>query len=642
MQRKIVVLCLILTVLLGISLPASAQSRSVLYEEWNVDIFDVDTTNNSFYVRETLKVRFSGTFRFGSRVIALNNLENIDNVRVTEAGVALRSSCLGEVPGTYCVRRVEEGLSVVYYFNRTITNASQVFVIEYQVHGAIRVYDGGDQISWRAIPEEKFGFPVSSSIVTVRLPLGYAPREGVDPIVTYGATSDIRVNTTLVQATSRNGVGAHDFFDIRVQYPHDPNARKAAWQDSFDSRRDFEENQKPIIDLGIIGLSLLVVISAPLAMYALWYTKGKDPKVGLVPEYLSEPPSDLPPALVGTLVDERADLRDVLSTVIDLARRGYIVIEENKGKGLFGLPMAGEITFKRTDKPIDDLLSYEKAIVKRIFGRKLEKPMKSLQNKFYQYIPELQRDLYEELVNRKLVVANPNTIRNVYSGGFGGGLLLFAIGMLVLGILVISEYTATFFCFPAALFVGALVFMIGGNFMPRKTQIGAEEAAKWDAFRRYLQNLDRYAEAGMVADKFETYLPYAVAFGIDRSWIRRFSQLDNVPAPIWYYPTYCGGYYSRGYQAGTPLPRAGDVLPGDLARAGGGGLDDLAGGLSSGLESLSTGLSNMLESAAKAFSSRPQSSSSGSSGSWSSGGSSWSGGGFSGGGFSGGGSSGFG
>ncbi|PJF26343.1 MAG: hypothetical protein CUN52_15935, partial [Phototrophicales bacterium] len=70
----------------------------------------------------------------------------------------------------------------------------------------------GDQISWRAIPEEKFGFPVSSSTVTVRLPPGYAPREGIDPIVTYGATSDIRVNTTLVVATSRNGVGAYDYF----------------------------------------------------------------------------------------------------------------------------------------------------------------------------------------------------------------------------------------------------------------------------------------------------------------------------------------------------------------------------------------------------------------------------------------------
>jgi len=288
------------------------------------------------------------------------------------------------------------------------------------------------------------------------------------------------------------------------------------------------------------------------------------------------------------------------------------------------------------------LRSFEKAIIKRIFGGKLEKSMKSLQNKFYQYIPQLQGDLYEALVDEELLTANPNSVRNTYSGGFGGGLFLLAIGVMVLCIVALSDITYTFLCLPAALFVLAMAFIVGGNFMPRKTQKGAEEAAKWEAFRRYLQNLDKYAQAEMVAENFEAFLPYAVAFGVDKAWIRRFSQIDNVPAPIWYYPTYRGGYYSGGYQAGTPLPRAGDVLPGDLARAGGGGLDDLAGGLSSGLESLSTGLSNMLESAAKTFSSRPQSSSSGSSGSWSSGGSSWSGGGFSGGGFSGGGSSGFG
>jgi uncharacterized membrane protein YgcG len=641
MQRKVIFLLTILLFLFGMSIPLAAQSRSAFFEEWNVDIFNVDTTNNSFTVRETLKVRFSGTFRFGTRVIPLDNLDDITNVRVTELGVALRSTCMGESPGTYCAQRVQEGLSITYYFNRTITNASQMFEIEYDVDGAIRVYDGGDQIWWRAVPDEKYGFSVGTSTITVRLPLGYAPREGIDPVVTYGATSNVRVNSTLVVASSTQTIGGSEFFEIRAQYPHDPNARKPSWQDSFDSRRDFEETQKPLIDLGIIAISLLVAISSPLAVYALWYSKGRDPKIGIVPEYLSEPPSNLPPAIVGTLIDEKADLRDVLSTLIDLAHRGYMVIEEDQKKGLFGIPIS-EITFKRTDKPVDDLRKYEKTLIKRIFGGKLEKPMKSLQNKFYQYIPELQGDLYESLVEEKLLVANPNTVRNMYAGALGGGLIFLAIIVLVLVITFLSDYTMVAFCFPAALFVMAMSFAIGGNFMPRKTQFGAEESAKWQAFRRYLQNLDKYAKADMVADQFEAYLPYAVAFGVDRAWIRRFSQIDNVPAPIWYYPTYRGGYYGRGYQAGSPLPRAGDVLPGDIARAGGGGLDGMAGGLSGGLESLSAGLSNMLESASQAFTSRPQSASGGSSGSWSSGGSSWSGGGFSGGGSSGGGSAGFG
>ncbi len=75
--------------------------------------------------------------------------------------------------------------------------------------------------------------------------------------------------------------------------------------------------------------------------------KGRDPEIGPVPTYLSEPPSDLPPAVVGTLVDERADPRDAISTMIDLAH-GLSGIEEEQNEGIFGIGGSSEFTFKRT------------------------------------------------------------------------------------------------------------------------------------------------------------------------------------------------------------------------------------------------------------------------------------------------------
>ena len=39
-------------------------------------------------------------------------------------------------------------------------------------------------------------------------------------------------------------------------------------------------------------------------------------------------PTDLTPAEVGTLIDEQVDLRDISATIIDLAVRGYLKIEE--------------------------------------------------------------------------------------------------------------------------------------------------------------------------------------------------------------------------------------------------------------------------------------------------------------------------
>ena len=86
---------------------------------------------------------------------------------------------------------------------------------------------GGDQLWWIAIPSEHYGFPIGSSTITVKLPAGFAPREGVDPVVTYGAPGDVQVNGTTVVAKATRQIGGNEAFEIRVQYPHDPNAHAA-------------------------------------------------------------------------------------------------------------------------------------------------------------------------------------------------------------------------------------------------------------------------------------------------------------------------------------------------------------------------------------------------------------------------------
>ncbi len=48
-----------------------------------------------------------------------------------------------------------------------------------------------------------------------------------------------------------------------------------------------------------------------------------------------EPPEGLGPAEAGTLIDEKLDMRDISATIIDLAVRGYIKIEEISSKGWF-------------------------------------------------------------------------------------------------------------------------------------------------------------------------------------------------------------------------------------------------------------------------------------------------------------------
>jgi uncharacterized membrane protein len=180
-----------------------------------------------------------------------------------------------------------------------------------------------------------------------------------------------------------------------------------------------------------------------------------------------------------------------------------------------------------------------------------------------------------------------------------------------------------------ALGLTALLMGIVGRHMPNKTAKGAEEKAKWDAFRNYLKKIEEYQDMEQAGELFEKYLPYATAFGLDRTWIRKFATVPYTPVPPWYHPygygrpTYHGGSRPTGSSgSGGTAP----ALP---------SLDSAASGMAGGLESMSSGLTRMLNSTASTMRSTPPSSSSGrSSGGFS--------GGFSGGSSGGGGSRGFG
>lgn len=644
---RVLWLLMVLVLLLPVS-SVLAQSRSIFWRSWDVLIDDVDVVANRFNVAEVYNIEFTGSFSFGTASIPGTNLNNITNVRVYQDGQLLAQSC-GESAGTYCVSRSGGDVNVTYRFLRPISDGTANFRIEYTVEGAIRIYEGGDQIYWMAIPQEHFGFGIGSSTVTIQLPNGFAPREGVDPVVSYGAPTNVTVNGPTVVYKTTQALGGNDYLEVRAQFPHNPDAQAPAWQASFDSRRAFEETTQPLITIGVIVVSLLIGLGGPLLVYTQYQRRGRDPEIGPVPEYISEPPSELPPAIVGSLIDERADVRDVMSTLIDLGSRGYLVIEETKTEGLFGIGGSSEFTFKRTDKDFVGLRPFEQRIMNNLFGnRYMERSLTSLRNKFYTVIPQVQSDLYKGLVQEGLFERSPQAIRNSWVM-IGVGMEALAFFGFFFVVAALESVTPAIMCLPMALSFTGLVTIVIAQFMPAKTRKGAEEAAKWKAFQEYLRNLEKYGSVEAAAANFDKFLPYAVAFGIDRTWMNKFRRVESMPIPPWYYPTYMGGPYRRPYVAGSPVYRGGQGdfggpgLPGEIARAPGGGfsMDDMSNSMATSMENLSNGLSSMMESATRAMTSQPNSSS-GTSGSWGGGGSSFSGGGGGGGGSSGGGSRGFG
>ena len=621
MRRIIVLLSLALIVLLGLSTSASARTKSLYAER-----FDVDMTllpNGDLRVVETLEIVFQGgPFHFGFRTIPGNRLESIGNIEVWEGERRYQSgSSLGEY--SFAAAWSEGDLDVRWYFPYT-SDSTHTFEFHYTVKGVVRRYDEGDEVWWMAVPGDH-DYSIHNSRVTLDLPQGVQVNLRDDGEGFVAESDGVRAQVTvsedrhMVTAIASEKLDADESLALGAKFtPGAVGGGKPSWQGDYDRKAEWNEDQRPIMNLilGVVGL--LTLTGGPLGVYLLWYTRGRDPQVGLVADYLSEPPDDAPPGVVGTLVDEKADLQDIIATLIDLARRGYLTMTEEGEKGFGGLTFKRDFCFERTDKSWSDLRQYERVLLDKLFGESSSQHMSELKNKFYTALPKIRKGLYDAVVDEGYIRSRPDQTRQRYTM-LGILLAMLTAGVTIFAVSLWIEWVDALWCPGVGLFLGAVVLVVTGQAMPVKTKKGAEAAARWRAFRRYLKEIERYTDLETATELFERYLPFAIAFNLERRWVQKFARVETTPIPGWYVP-----YWAMG-RSGRRGSRGGE---------GGSGpsMQGMSDGLAGGLQGMSDGLVGMFNSVGKTITSAPSSSSSGG----------FSGGGFSGGGSSGGGSSGFG
>ncbi len=622
--KRIFPLLLLFFILFLLPQTSSAQTKSFYWEQFDVDITLLE--NGEMRVVETQVLNFSGapfTYGYGTIYTGSNgNNDGIVDVAVRDDNGSYKESS-SNAERTFEISRSSDEVSIFWYFEPTV--GSRTFQFSYTVVGGIQVGSfeegDGDQIYWKAIPADHPSW-IESSQVTIHLPESVQPQINsntgdylVAAYIDEAETDRVQVRVgddgRTILYDLQTALATDQQLEVRVQFPHGIlDIETPKWQN--------RAQQADLISLVVLVIALLLLVGGPLSVLLLWYARGRDPEMGIVvPEYITEPPNNLPPAVVGTLVDEKADMRDILSTLLDLAQRGYMTISEEKNNHLF----------TRTEKSDNDLRPFEQRFLKDVFRGKEERSLNSLRYKFANKLPNLRKMLYEELVTDGLVPRSPETVRNSY-GCFSFVVMAGAFGAFIAIPAALGADIVTAVCPSFAIGLTGVAFLIVSRYMPAKTQKGSETAAQWDAFKHYLQNIDEYRNLEEAGDIFEKYLPYATAFGLERTWIRKFTAVATTPIPTWYYPYY-GPHPGRRGSRPTGQPGGGMQAP---------SLEGMSGSLTGGLESMSQGLTRMLSSTSTIMKSTPPSTSSGSR---SSGGFS---GGFSGGGFSsgGGGSRGFG
>ena len=266
------------------------------------------------------------------------------------------------------------------------------------------------------------------------------------------------------------------------------------------------------------------------AMFGLWYSVGRDPDPGVsvAPQY--EPPKGMCPAEAGTLLDDTIHPRDITSTIIDLAVRGYIKIEEKVDTFLLFHHKDYLFTLlKPHEQWGSDPTPHERVMLENIFLSGTGTRLSDLKNRFYTVIPIVREDIMSSLKSKGIYTLDPESA-NGYSIVAGVVIAIVVVAVQVLG------WMNLFYSIPlliGSVLVSALIWWLFARQMTAKTVAGARTRIAVLGFQEFMNRVDADRIKQMPPDTFEKFLPYAMALGVEHHWAQAFDGIIKDP-PSWY------------------------------------------------------------------------------------------------------------
>lgn len=572
-----------------------------------------------------------------------------------------RSSGIGRIEAPFTVRSVKrDGVDERYSLEaiggefarggmRVRIGRSDVFLdpgeytyeITYETDRWVHFGEGEDQLYWN-VTGNGWGFGIRSASATVRIPeLRAAPRleswTGYQGATSTTATATWDASTSSAHFVNDRPLAPSEGLTISLTFPSGQltpptEAQQDAW---------FRLDWGGYVDAGYV---VLFVIAVYLLM---WRRVGMDPAAS--PTGLrTEPPEGYSPAALGFIEQRGYDSTLLSSALVSLALKGAVRIDERDGSW----------TVHRLDKDPRGLSPEEKELFDGLLGSRQmiefeQSKHATLSSAIKRFKKSLERRLEREyfVTNRKwfaagLVISlvglfalgwrwrfdmNPVSLflmvwltgwtagvatlvwrlwvqlrlaRNGGGAAAWGGVVfmgLFSIpfvGAEIVVLTILLVMTPSHFVL-AAIAVGA-VNVLFYHLLERPTLKGRGVLDELDGFRRYLDADDERAlHGGDRLARFEQFLPFAIALGLERAWSQAFADVltpavaggealpvsDGRTRPMsWYTHDHGRGFSSGGFASslGSGLSSSFSAASSPPQSSSGGGGGFSSGGSSGG------------------------------------------------------------
>lgn len=554
-------LTLVLGILLTLALfPGVALAeRSLTMDQLIVDAQVLPDA--SMRVTERITVDFSGQWS-GFYIKIPQGDTPIREVTVNENGQPYQFNPGTEYgpPGTYLTRT--EGNQILIDWSIAASDEVRTFDVTYRVINAVKIHSDTAEL-YRKFVGEANSNKIAKVQVNLKLPAGTEQYKQGEEIRIWGhgpLTGEVNFAGPDTVVWAVNNLPANTFLEGRVvmppalfsaapaeAYTKQPAlaailAEEASWAEKANRQRLWAKAEYAG-GAGVIGGALVGII-------LLWRRFGRSHKTAFEGDYYRDLPAVYSPAELSVLWNFKAiQARDITATILDLARRKFLYLEEAtlEVPKLLGSKEVTTYRLKFLSAPEPAALRKpEEAVVQpqeqqlldllrkdigegqeQIYLTDIEKYAKDNGEKFYKFWKEWTSGLVAQ--GEKLKFFEDKGKMPLLS-------ILGGVGLIILGSILAAVMTVVL---GFALIIAGVFLLIIPPLFKRRSVSGQEDYVRWRAFKKFLEHfseMERHEIPSLII--WEHYLVFAVTLGVAKEVIK---QLELV------FPNMQDGDYHFGY-----------------------------------------------------------------------------------------------
>jgi hypothetical protein len=535
--------------------PSSAFGESI--ERYTIDVL-VDNEGNATF-KEEITFSFSGSKHGIFRDIIVHQKCTDEYDREYPFDVVSVSSSTG-APAQYTIERptptTSNPLELINVLvdttpirrikvgdpDRTITG-THTYEIVYTLDGVVNGFSEHDEFYWNVIGND-WSVPINDVDVTVRTP---APASSATCFAGPTGARTPCTSAVVIDGAShytQDSLNGGEHLTVLTVFP------TGAIEDTapiLDDRWSIQRAIEP--SAAVLGLAVLLLVVVVGGFVVITYRVGRDHQLAgspvdvafapvgsqgaPVPFFADDhapvefvPPDGILPGQAGLLDDEVVHPVEITATLVHLAVRGYLRIEELERRW-----RKDDYLLIRLEKDTSGLVEYERTLLERLVSVGQQRKLSDLKDTFAPSFQSVVDKLYTDSVSRGWFNGRPDKTRGRWRAL---GVVLLALSML----LVVPAFLYTRLAvLTIPVFVAGVLFTFGARLMPRRTPAGTGLLRRVRGFEEFIRDSEapraQWAENRNI---FSEYLPYAIVFRCADKWAKTFEDLGEgaLADQTWY------------------------------------------------------------------------------------------------------------